>query len=225
MTSRAGSSSRPSPAASWGRVHRPSRLRVRGAGSPVRGFTVAELMVVMVIMVLLAGLATPRFVASMHSERLRTAGRTVVSMVQLARSRSVSEGRITRLDFDYEAGRLTVYRYVQDVQTARDGQSRQGQAQEPYWEAMMDNLGQPRDLPTGITIRYVGDDLSMGQASRMSELVFRPDGSADEAYVVLEGYEGEILVVEVDDIRFMPRVLDVATMDELNRMEWSVGRR
>ena len=75
----------------------------------------AELMVVMVIMVLLAGLAAPRFVGSMRSERLRTGGRVVLLHVQLVRSRG-SEGRLTRLDFDYDQGRITALRYVQDTQ-------------------------------------------------------------------------------------------------------------
>jgi type II secretory pathway pseudopilin PulG len=165
-------------------------------------------MVVMVIMVLLAGLAVPQFVGSMRAERLRTAGRMVVSTAELARSRAVSEARLTRLEFDYENGRLTVYRYLQDPE----------QEQEPYWEPMTDNLAQARELPGGITIEYVGDDPDMSPAERVEELIFRPDGSSDQAFIVLEGYDEEILVVEVDDIRFMPRVLDVSSRDELNRM-------
>jgi Tfp pilus assembly protein FimT len=179
-------------------------------------------MVVMVIMVLLAGLAAPRFVGSMRSERLRTGGRVVLSMVQLARSRAASEGRLTRLDFDYDQGRITALRYVQDTQGESD--SRQ-EAREPTWEAMTDNLGQARDLPLGITIRYVGEDLTMTETRRLSELVFRPDGSADSAYVVLEGFDSEVLVVEVDDIRFMPRVLDVSRPEDLDRIEQSMRSR
>jgi hypothetical protein len=83
---------------------------------------------------------------------------------------------------------------------------------------MTDNLAQARELPGGITIEYVGDDPDMSPAERVEELIFRPDGSSDQAFIVLEGYDEEILVVEVDDIRFMPRVLDVTSRDELNRM-------
>ncbi|MBD3175344.1 MAG: prepilin-type N-terminal cleavage/methylation domain-containing protein [Armatimonadia bacterium] len=199
MTSRAGSISR--------RRGRGIPLALR-RGTLRRGFTITELMVVMVIMVLLAGLAVPQFVGSMRAERLRTAGRMVVSTAELARSRAVSEARLTRLEFDYENGRLTVYRYLQDAE----------QEQEPYWEPMTDNLAQARELPGGITIEYVGDDPDMSPAERVEELIFRPDGSSDQAFIVLEGYDEEILVVEVDDIRFMPRVLDVSSRDELNRM-------
>lgn len=174
----------------------------------------------MVIMVLLAGLAAPRFVGSMRSERLRTGGRVVISMVQLARSRSVSEGRITRLDFDYNQGRLSVSRFIQDEPA--NSQSQQA-TQEPTWDTMTDNLGQARVLPTGVTIRYVGEDLGMTATRRLSELVFRPDGSADAAYIVLEGYDNEIMVVEVDDLRFMPRVLDVYRLEDLGQLQRSMG--
>ena len=105
--------------------------------------------------------------------------------------------------------------------TRRESDSRQ-EAREPTWEAMTDNLGQARDLPLGITIRYVGEDLTMTETRRLSELVFRPDGSADSAYVVLEGFDSEVLVVEVDDIRFMPRVLDVSRPEDLDRIEQSM---
>ena len=49
--------------------------------------------------------------------------------------------------------------------------------------------------------------------------------AADSAYVVLEGFDSEVLVVEVDDIRFMPRVLDVSRPEDLDRIEQSMRSR
>ncbi len=82
-----------------------------------------------------------------------------------------------------------------------------------------DSLARGRGLPSGVSLRHVGQDPVGGEARRLEYLVFRPDGSGDEAYVVLEGYEESVLVVAVDEVRFAPRVLNVTKRRDLARLE------
>jgi len=175
---------------------------------PSRGFTVTELMVVMLIMTMLAGIAVPRFVGSLREERLRTASRIVATMVLLARGRAASEARLTELQFDYDRGTIDVVRL---------GDAQPGE--EPQWEPMPDSLAQEQKLPEGVTLYYVGPDPSSAERTRETELDYRPDGSAEAAYIVLRGYGEAVRVVVVDEIRFKPQVPDIDTIQELSTLE------
>lgn len=175
----------------------------RPGASRRRGFTVTELMVVMVIMTLLASLAVPSFVGSLREERLRTGGRIVVSLVQLARSRAIGEAVYTRVDFDRERNTITLSRLADPRATRAE------------WVEMNDTLGRPRTMPTGISIRYVGTEQATGMRQALDAIECRPDGSADAAYIVLQGYENELLVIAVDPMRLRPRVLDTSEVRRL----------
>lgn len=156
----------------------------------------------MVIMVLLAGLAVPSFSGSLRTERLRTGARMIVSAIQLARGRAIAEGCYTRVELDETEGVVTLSRLEDPT------------AEEPSWTYMDDSLARPRELPAGVTLAYAGSDANqsgaLGEAasSAAQTLEFRPDGTTDDATIVLEGYEEERLVIEVDDIRLAPRILE-----------------
>jgi Tfp pilus assembly protein FimT len=165
-------------------------------------------MVVMLIMTMLAGIAVPRFVGSLREERLRTASRIVATMVLMARGRAASEARPTRLQFDYDQGTIDVVR-LGDAEPGEEAQ----------WEQMPDSLAQQQKLPEAVTLYYVGPDPSMGERMRETELDFRPDGSAEAAYIVLRGYGEAVRVIAVDEIRFKPRVPDIDTVQELSMLE------
>jgi len=88
-----------------------------------RGFTLIELMVVLTILVLLAGLMAPSFVRQYHEAKLKSAARDVVGLMQYARSQAVVEGTTYRLNIDREGGRVWITYY--------DTQSEEAQEQEP----------------------------------------------------------------------------------------------
>jgi prepilin-type N-terminal cleavage/methylation domain-containing protein len=178
--------------------------------SSARGFTVTELLVVMVIMALLAGLAVPSFARSLQSERLRTGARTVVSMVQLARTRAITRHTFTRLRIDYDEGLLTIEELSQpDVMSGRAGSMASAESRQPTWVEQRDSLGRPRSLPGGVRLTYAGGDptAGAGSATRADALTFRPDGSTDDAMLMLQGYQGERLGVAVQRARLQARLL------------------
>ncbi|GBC60189.1 hypothetical protein DENIS_1140 [Desulfonema ishimotonii] len=71
-----------------------------------RGFTLLELMVVMVIVGLMSVLIVPRLGKSLSRLGAETAARKVVASLRYARSIAVSERKIWLADFDFEAGRI-----------------------------------------------------------------------------------------------------------------------
>ncbi len=58
-----------------------------------RGFSLVELIAVIAIILVLAGVAAPNFIRALYNARLRGAGNDIASMVQLCRIRAVQDSR------------------------------------------------------------------------------------------------------------------------------------
>lgn len=83
---------------------RPGRLR----HGPLRGFSLIELLLVVVISLVAAGIAMPTFVRSYRSSQLRSSVRTVIMTAKYARSMSVLSQKPMALLLDREQGELEV---------------------------------------------------------------------------------------------------------------------
>ncbi len=72
------------------------------------GFTLVELLMVVIIAGLIAGMAVPRFVNSYKGARLRDSVRTIVRIHRFARSTSVLDQKASALLFDIEKNTVTL---------------------------------------------------------------------------------------------------------------------
>lgn len=191
-----------------------------------RGFTVTELMVVMVIMTLLAGLAVPNFARSLESERLRLGGRMVIGMMELARSRAIAGHVHTRLVLDRQEGRVSLESLSQPTSGSQSGSSTLSAEQSvATWEEMTDNLAQARALPNGVTVasvtkaeQSVGNTMAAVETEDADQdtVLFRPDGTSESVLVTLDGArEDDRLVIQLEKAKLMPRVLDLEEVEKL----------
>jgi type II secretion system protein H len=78
--------------------------------APTHGFTLVELMVVVVIMTILAAMIIPAMHGTFEAERLRGAGRQVLQSLHLAYSQSITQRQPHRWHFDPDSGRYQVER-------------------------------------------------------------------------------------------------------------------
>jgi len=187
--------------------------------APRRGFTLIELMVVLTILVLLAGLVAPSFTRQYHEAKLRSTVRDLVALMQYARSQAVVEGTTYRLNIDRDGGRVWVTYY----ETESEDTSRETEPQFVEDETI---LGASRTLPDGVTIREVqlGDealaqlsDEALEQINALSNrlneegtpfIAFAPSGTTDGARILLENEYEDRLAVTLDAITGRPEVLE-----------------
>jgi general secretion pathway protein H len=133
-----------------------------------RGFTLLELIVVLVIMGLGVALVLPSLSGPLESARFRQGVAEVRSTLVQARSRAASTGKVRVVRFDIERGEYGI---------------------------PSDNVG--RTLPEGVKLSSIASPGGKVEAG-VSELRFFPDGSADGAEVVLRDADAGRLRLTVD---------------------------
>jgi len=142
-----------------------------------RGFTLLELILVLLLAGILATLVAPSVSGTLESSRLRAGAAQMRATFSLARTLSASGGRERSVIFDVDREEYGIA-----------GESRR------------------HDLPDGVWIRSIrvggvlvdGDRLS--REPGLPRVRFFPDGSAEEAEVVLASTGGGRLTVAVDPL-------------------------
>ena len=183
------------------------------------GFTLIELLVVLTILVIMAALVAPSFTRQYHMAKLNSAARTMVALMQYARSQAVVEGTTYRLNVDQQNQRLWITCY-EAPEEGEDGQGDQFAADESV-------LGASRKLPTDVLIRELalGDEALAqlsdealeairAQQAQLNEegtpyIAFTPQGTTDGARVLLENEVGDRLAVVLDAITGRTEIVEV----------------
>lgn len=174
------------------------------------GFSLIELMIVIVLLTIAAGVIVPQFAGSRDDAKLRAAARELVATVRDAASRAVTTNRRYRIVFDRQHARYRV-----DAYGAERGF-------EPLDDGMI-QLEPPLQFDVVRGADLVAADESEpvppppesttgGAESETDVLHLEPDGSADARDVVIRHPAAGMLVVSID-----PVTAQVATREEVER--------
>jgi general secretion pathway protein H len=169
--------------------HHYSRFNIRYPIPP--GFTLLELLVVLVIIAAISSLVGPRLLGSMSSTNLRIASKKVATSLRYARTQAVSEGVIYVAAFDVETRKITIK--ARRPGTGGEGEAPADEEKGPGGKELV------YDLPEGITIeKAVSGDKEV--RSSALDVLFFPNGGSSGARIVLINERDNRCVVVVDFI-------------------------
>lgn len=163
-----------------------------------RGFSLFELLVVLVIIGLMSALVVPKLAGSMSNIDLRTASKKISASLRYARSRAAS-GRIKYLAlFDLDRERVVI---APDKGQPEDGreENRAGHKKNALYSFSY-------DLPEGVGLETAVSDDEVD--SGLFRLVFFPSGRSSGGSVVLANDRGKRLRIDIDFITGCVRLTD-----------------
>ena len=160
------------------------------------GFTLVEMMVVVVLIGIMTAMIIPEMKGTFEDALLRSAGRDLVNVIELASSRAISLNQTLRVRLDAVGGRYQVERL-----------QREGVMED--FVPLKDLAGSKGNLDKRISIQLYGLAGETAEASPGDEafvpipeqaLTFYPDGTADGAMILLKDRAGFRLELRVNAV-------------------------
>ncbi len=186
------------------------------------GFTLIEVLLVAALIGFLVAVATPTFLRSLHSQRLRQAARTLQQAGRFARTMAVLNGRPMALSLTPGGNTLTlqnappnraapleaIYTREQVLAIGEPALSFTPTSPPEEDEIISAPPSRPPPQPSrtitrlleGIRIRSVriGEDESLEEQGHRLSVIYRPNGTCRPYTIVLENEEGRQALIHVD---------------------------
>lgn len=151
------------------------------------GFTLVEMILVIFIMLLMASAVAPSLKNYLFTTRLRTATKQIVSLVNYARSLSISQKVKYRVNFDLDSERCWLSKAEQDL----SGKER--------YVRLSNSWGRTHTLPEGIDIYLIRTPRSrINKDSGTDYIVFKPNGSSEDSAIYIKNSKGNVRTLIVD---------------------------
>jgi general secretion pathway protein H len=174
-----------------------------------KGFTLLELIVVLLIIGLMMALVTPRLVGSLTKMNLKTSAQKISSSLRYARSQAVSCQIIYHVVFDFEKNGLNI-----KAEKSQDDESAYLKAEIESAETDISKPKESREesyfLPEGIKIEKAmttDDEVDSGLFS----IVFYPAGNSSGGSVLLMDEKERRFQISVD---FITGIVSLTEPDE-----------
>lgn len=150
------------------------------------GFTLLELVLVMMILVVTMGIVAPRLANWNRGQDLRNSADMFIALTRLARSQAIAEGTMFRIQFNAEAGKYQLRRQLK-TRTA-DGNLE--------FAALNTTMGQMFTVPEGGKIQLTVTTVD-GQPTDTTECInFYPNGRSQKATVIISDKSGRQITAE-----------------------------
>jgi type II secretion system protein H len=177
--------------------------------SDAPGFTLIELMIVLVIMGLVLAFAAPRIASNLLGLSLDTTAKKVAGALRYARSQALTTGRIYNAIFDCENGRMIIVEawkpsaaeeYAAEIAAeAADDAQEQGTAS----EILNRQRQQPKTYELPEEIRFgavtIGDAVCNDDNGKdICQMAFFPDGTSQGGEIILTDTKERIYSIDIN---------------------------
>ncbi|WP_321491557.1 prepilin-type N-terminal cleavage/methylation domain-containing protein [uncultured Desulfobacter sp.] len=162
------------------------------------GFTLIELIVVLVIVGLLSGLVMPRMFQSMTRIELRKAAGDMVSFLRSARDEAYYKKLFIRVSFNPDTRQVLLFRY----QRASEDEETSFAGPEMVWALLKEIL-----LPESVSIERIEKKKDTDSID-VHSLYFYPSGTSDGGVITLMDKKGRVFQISIDRITGKVRIID-----------------
>jgi len=182
--------------------------RALSNGRGTAGFTLIELMVVMIVIGIMTAMILPEMKGTYQDALLRSTSRELVNVFSLASSRAISADQLHRVQLDPKSGRYVVERRV--MAGGRE-----------IFVPLKDVTGGEGQLDQRISIevRKPAEDFSNAPDAaansggdlpgRGEAVAFYPDGTADAGEVLLRDREGFRLALRINPVTARVHIVEL----------------
>ncbi len=150
-----------------------------------RGFTLIELILVMIVIFTLAAIITPRFSDSFPSLQVRTSAERLFSWARKARADAAVTGARQRLVMDSEKKKFWLEVEMRPIK-------------EPGKFTKLSGAWEERFLPDEVAFETIDGPETDPNNSALRYLEFRPDGTSSEATIILSNENGDRQTLRVE---------------------------
>ena len=182
------------------------------SGDEREGFTLMEIMIVVVLIGIMTVLIVPEMKGTYEDTVLRSTGRELINAFKLAYSRSVSFNQAHRVRIDTANARFVVEKQVVE----RSGETFVPLRDVPGCEGTLDKrvtivirktgaLSADETAPPGAA---AAPDESV--ASPASDITFYPDGTAEGVEILLQDRQGYRLALRINPTTARVRIVELA---------------
>ena len=165
-----------------------------GRNRPQRGFTLIELSLVAVLIVVLAAVAAPAFAGFWRASQVKSCAWQVAALARTARDYSICRGTRSSLEYDSEARQFRL-----------TAESDPANAPDQFSEVRLARA-QPVKVPDAVETVDVSVEGRTGDQEW--PLMFFPDGQALEARIVLEAQPNAALSVQINALTGQAKVIE-----------------
>jgi type II secretion system protein H len=164
-----------------------------------RGYTLLELLLVLVIIAILGILVLPSFTGGRDRRAVETQARTTVALARKARALASSEGRTYLLVVDRQAAQLRLARRREPLAEPTDEDDPELDAPEgALWTSAV-------PFEEAVQVESFERDGAATESDETPQIAFRASGEADDGRLVF-AKDGERLAVRVDPYLGIARI-------------------
>ncbi len=163
------------------------------------GFSLLELLVVMVIVGLIGTMVGVRLIGSLGTAELKTSSRTVAALLRHARTRAVTEKKINVAHFDLDDPRVTILE--RRVTFGNKNKRKDNRF------TVTEEVNKIYSLPETITFKSAGARDEIIQSGPF-EILFFPKGCSSGGDVIMENERGRQRKIRVDGVTGIPTMIE-----------------
>lgn len=166
-----------------------------------RGFTLIEIMVVVVIIMVLVGLAAPGMRSTIQSTRMKTAARELVGTLRLARNYAIISEHPVSIEFDLEKYRYHAYVLDHLGNKLEIRKRNYKSSAEDRLPPLSRRLSSWQELPYKVYISAVYTSAPLTEDTDLAQVIFYADGSASPTTIALEDFTDKPRTMSIEVYR------------------------